>query len=137
MKWDVFSGTRREKRDKRLKEIKDLSKRIERFAPPRYRKERTAKYYNYHTIGEYTRPLLELLRALSKPKRLREDERGTVRDVFIYLKAFYDIRDRLSINEALEDVRLLRKLENILVIFYGRPDLKKDVLIEHLRGLEG
>lgn len=136
MKWDVFSGMRREKRDKRLEEIRALSKKIEKFAPPRYREERTAKYYNYHIMGEYAQPLLELLRVLSVPERLRQSERETVRGVFLRLKRFYDVRDRLLISEAREDERLLRKLGELLLIFYDRPDLRGEVLAEHLVGIE-
>jgi hypothetical protein len=136
MKWDVFSGPRRKKQDKRLDEIRALTKTIERSAPPRYRNERTARYYNYHTLPEYIQPLLELLRVLATPKRLREEERETLRAVFCRLKDFYDIRHRLSLGEALEDERLLKKMETLVLIFYDRPDLRKSALIEHLKELE-
>ena len=135
VKWDVFSGLKRETRDKRLEEIQVLSKRIEKFAPPRYRKERFARYYNYQMMEAYVAPLLELLRVLSNPEPLRTDEQGTTRLLFLRLKAFYDVRDRLSLEEALEDDRLLKKTAQLLVFFYGRPDLRGEVLSEHLSGL--
>lgn len=135
VKWTVFSGEKREMRDQRLEEIQGLSKRIEKFAPPRYRKERISRYYNYQMMEAYVAPLLELLRVLSKPKQLREDEQGTTRLLFLRLKDFYDVRDRLSLEEALEDDRLLKKAEQLLVFFYGRPDLRGDALRGHLSGL--
>lgn len=135
MKWEVFSGLNREIRDKRLEEIRGLSKRIERFAPPRYRKERFSRYYNYQMIEAYVGPLLELLRVVSKPKQLREDEQGTTRLLFLRLKDFYDVRDRLSLEESLEDERLLKQMAQLLVFFYGRPDLRGETLREHLSGL--
>ncbi|MGD8387695.1 MAG: hypothetical protein PVG49_11180 [Desulfobacteraceae bacterium] len=135
VKWEVFSGLKREIRDKRLEEIRKLTKRIEKFAPPRYRKDRFSRYYNYQMMEAYVGPLLELLRVLSEPKQLREDEQGATRLVFLRLKNFYDVRDRLSLEEALEDERLLRKTTQLLVFFYGRPDLRGEVLSEHLNGL--
>lgn len=135
MKWEVFSGLKRENRDKRLEEIRVLTKRIEKFAPSRYRKERFSRYYNYQMMEAYIGPLLGLLGVLSDPKQLREDEKETTKRVFLRLKDFYDVRDRLSMEEALDDERLLRKMEQLLVFFYGRPDLRGEVLREHLHGL--
>jgi len=133
MKWDVFSP--RKPRDKRLEEIRKLAGRIEKFAPPRYKGERTSRYYNYHTLNPYVQPLLELLQVLAAPERLREREKETVRTLFARLKDFYDVKGRLLLSEALEDERLLRKMEEILLIFFDRPDLRKETLRGHLKGM--
>ncbi|MFP3928069.1 MAG: hypothetical protein ACLFUP_04125 [Desulfobacteraceae bacterium] len=120
MKWDVFSGRNRGRRDPRLEEIQELEKRIEKFAPRRYSRERAVRYYYYRMMPEYVGPLLELLRELAHKERMAEDEAEAARTLFLRLKDFYDVKGRLSLEEALEDSRLRRNFSHLMLVFYGR-----------------
>jgi hypothetical protein len=131
VKWDVFFGRKKEARDRERDEIRGLVQQIERTAPRFYSKDRAARYYHYEQVRAYVRPLRLLLEAVADRKALREDEGEAVRTLFLRLRAFYDVRDRLSLEEAVRDVRLRRKLVHLLLIFYGR----KDVDTERLSGM--
>jgi hypothetical protein len=54
---------------------------------------------------------------------------------FSVLKDFYDIKDRLSPDEALNDPNFMRKLGRMLWIFYG-VGISPRELREGLKGLE-
>ncbi|MCF8062705.1 MAG: hypothetical protein K9M82_09335 [Deltaproteobacteria bacterium] len=136
MKWDAFFGRKKEARDRELEEIRVLIRRIEKTAPRPYGPERAARYYHYEQVRAYVRPLRLLLEAVADRKALSEDEGAAVRTLFLRLRDFYDVRDRLSLEEALRDVRLRRKLVHLLLIFYGRKDMdagRLQTLLEPLR----
>ncbi|MBW1730382.1 MAG: hypothetical protein JRH08_02565 [Deltaproteobacteria bacterium] len=100
--------------------LDSLIKSIEKFAPRRYRSEREVYYYNYRMLRQYTAPLLELLELISKYKRLRDEKAIFSRELFLRLKGFYDLKDRLSLAEALEDRNLYRRYIDLFLFFYGR-----------------
>ena len=135
MKWDAFFGRKKEARDRERDEIRALVRRIERSAPRSYREARAARYYHYEQVGAYVRPLRLLLEAVADREALREDEGEAVRALFLRLRAFYDVRDRLSLEEAVRDVRLRRKLVHLLLIFYGRKEVDAGGLSEILEPL--
>ncbi len=97
-----------------------LIKKIEKFAPKRYRSEREMYYYNYRILGQYVEPLIALLERISEFKRLREEEAVFSRELFFCLKDFYDLKDKLSIQQALEDNNLYRRYVDLFMFFYGK-----------------
>ena len=97
-----------------------LIKKIERFAPRKYRSEREVYYYNYRILKQYTGPLIALLERVSEHKRLKDEEAIFSRELFLLLKDFYDLKDRLSLEEALEDYNLYRRYVDLFTFFYGR-----------------
>ncbi len=100
-------------------------KKIERFAPRRFKDERDACYYNYRMIKRYIPPLCRLLELISDKKIIKRDGREEfIYRVFLRLKDFYDIRGKLSIQEAMEDLNLLRRIPQIFLIFYGIEGIK-------------
>ena len=101
------------------------------------RSDREARYYHYGQIRAYVQPLLELLRAVSEREALAADEGEAIRRLFVALRDFYDVRGRQSLEEAVEDVRLRRKLVHLLLIFYGRKDITGERLTAHLEPLRG
>jgi hypothetical protein len=119
MVWDIFRVKRRKKRDGPEDDLQMAINSIERFAPKRYVQEREIYYYNYGQIGRYLKPLLPLLIYISEKAGKEENEEIFVQDLFRKLKSFYDINDRLSIKEALQDNGLKIKLLEIFKIFYN------------------
>ena len=119
MVWDIFRVKRRKKRDGPEDDLQMAINSIERFAPKRYVQEREIYYYNYGQIGRYLKPLLPLLIYISEKAGKEENEEIFVQDLFRKLKSFYDINDRLSIKEALQDNGLKIKLFEIFKIFYN------------------
>lgn len=119
MVWDIFRVKRRKKRDGPEDDLQMAINSIERFAPKRYVQEREMYYYNYGQIGRYLKPLLPLLIYISEKAGKEENEEIFVQDLFRKLKSFYDINDRLSIKEALQDNGLKIKLLEIFKIFYN------------------
>ena len=110
-----------------------LIKKIEKFAPRRYRSEREMFYYNYKILAQYVEPLIALLETVSEFRRLREEEAVFSRELFFCLKDFYDIKGRLSLEQALEDYNLYRRYVDLFMFFYGRKgpgisELKRWVL---------
>ncbi len=135
MKWDAFFGRRREARDRELEEIRALIRRIEKKAPAQYRKDRTDRYYNYSQIRAYVRPLRLLLGVIADREALARDEGEALRTLFLRLRDFYDVRGRLSMEEAVLDVRLRKKLTYLLLVFYDRKDIAGDTLSAYLEKL--
>lgn len=135
MKWDVFFGRKNEARDRQREEIQALIRRIEKKAPPAFRRDRASRYYHYEQMAAYVGPLLALLRVVADRARLASEEDEAVRDLFRVLRDFYDVRGRLGLEEAVEDVRLRKKLVHLLLIFYGRKDIAGERLAGHLEGL--
>ena len=135
MKWDIFSDRKRERQGNIRDEINDLIRRIEKFAPRKYRSERASRYYNYQLLDPYLKALYSLLSAISKKQDLKDEKEDFIREIFLKLKDFYDPKKRLSLTEAIEDKNLLRRLAQIFLIFYGIKDLKKEELIGGLEKL--
>jgi hypothetical protein len=122
VKWDIFAKGKRQEGGEVKDQIEELVKRIERFAPRKYKSERSLYYYNYKLMDPYLRPLLELLQTLSQFKRLKEDP-DFLREVFLKLKGFYDRKNSLSLAEAIDDRNLRRRFRDLLLFFYGKRDL--------------
>ncbi len=135
MKWDVFFGKKREARNRELEEIQALIRLIEKKAPATYSKDRKDRYYNYSQIPAYVRPLLLLLRSIADAETFARDEGEGVRRLFLHLRDFYDLRGRLSMDEAILDVRLRRKLIHLILIFHDRSDIGGDKLSAYLEKL--
>ncbi len=135
MKWDAFFGRKKEARDREREEIRSLIRRIEKSAPREYRRDRAVRYYYYEQIRAYVQPLKRLLEALADREAFVRDEGGAVRGLFLHLRPFYDIRGRLSLEEAVQDMRLRKKLTHLVTIFYGRKDVCGDKLSRMLEPL--
>jgi hypothetical protein len=76
-------------------------------------------------MGAYVKPLSALLALLSQKQRLHSDEEGMISELFMKLKDFYDIRQRLSIPEAIQDKNLRRRFVQLFLIFYDKKDMTK------------
>jgi hypothetical protein len=125
VKWDIFAGRKRERKGVKLDQISEQIKRIEKFAPRKYKSERASFYYNYQLMDAYVKPLSALLALLSQKKRLHNDEEGMISELFLKLKDFYDVRQRLSVAEAIQDKNLHRRFVQLFLIFYDRKDVTK------------
>jgi hypothetical protein len=125
VKWDIFAGRKRERKGVELDQISERIKRIEKFAPRKYKSERASFYYNYQLMGAYVKPLSALLALLSQKQRLHSDEEGMISELFLKLKDFYDVRQRLSVAEAIQDKNLQRRFVQLFLIFYDRKDVTK------------
>ncbi len=119
MVWDIFRVKRRKKRDGPEDDLQMAINSIEKLAPKRHLQEREMYYYNYRQIKKYLKPLLPLLIYISKKPGKEENEEIFVQDLFRKLKSFYDVNDRLSIKEALQDNGFKIKLLEIFKIFYN------------------
>ena len=122
MKWDIFSGRKKERRHHRKDEIDEMIEIIEKFAPRKYRSERDAFYYNYKIIPPYLKPLVSLLQVISQRERLNEDQVVFARELFLKLKEFYDPKEKLSLVEAIQDGSLTRKFRELFLFFYDKKD---------------
>jgi hypothetical protein len=125
VKWDIFSSKKRGKSSVELEQMSEQIKRIEKFAPRKYKSERASYYYNYQLMDAYVKPLSALLTVLCQKQRLHTDEEGMVSDLFMKLKDFYDVRRRLSVAEAIQDKNLQGKFFQLFLIFYDEKDQKK------------
>ena len=123
MKWDIFSGRKREERNSFRDDISALVKMVERFAPRKHKPERHSLYYNYQLLNPYLNPLLALLNLISQKDRLNGDRENFIRELFLKLKDFYDPKLRLSLAEAIEDKNLKKKLGQIFLIFYDKKGI--------------
>lgn len=136
MSFDIFSPVKRVKKREKDKDSFDrLIDVIERFAPRDHLSQREVYYYNYRIMDAYKQPLLALLETASQIDRFRTDPDGHSRQLFLGLKAFYDIRDRLSMEDALKDMGLVRRFRDLLVYFYGRKDLSSEDVRELLENI--
>jgi len=125
--FDIFSPVKKVRRRGKTKARFDqLIDVIEGFAPREHQSEREVYYYNYRIMDPYKPSLLALLEMASQISRFRTDPDGHGRQLFLRLKAFYDIRDRLSMEEAIRDRSLIRRFRDLLIYFYGRKDLSGD-----------
>jgi len=99
--------------------IDGLIERIEKHAPKKYREKREIFYYNYRIMDLYKKPLLELLQTIAQRNHKDPSTQEFAGEVFEKLKDFYDPRDKLSREEALKDLSLMKKHREIYTFFYG------------------
>jgi hypothetical protein len=135
VKWDIFSPRKKERKSVEVERMNEQIKRIERFAPRKYESERVSFYYNYQLMDAYFKPLSELLGVISQRKRLHSEEEGFISELFLRLKDFYDVKQRLSIAEAIQDKAFERRFIQLFLIFYDRKDAVK--LKSHLQKMKG
>lgn len=136
MVWGIFRVKKRQKREGPEDDLQMVINSIERFAPKRYLQQREMYYYNYRQIRRYLKPLLPLLIYISEKPGKQENEEIFVQGLFRKLKSFYDVNDKLSLEEALQDNSLKIKLLEILGIFYDDNTLTKAKIEEYLRKME-
>jgi hypothetical protein len=55
--------------------------------------------------------------------------------LFLKLKDFYDPKRKLALQEALQDLNLKRKFQQLLVIFYNRKEMATSELDKSLAPL--
>ena len=122
MKWDIFSGRKKDEKKSILDQISGQIKVIEKFAPKKYRSERASYYYNYQLVDAYVRPLSALIGVISQRKRLDNEEEEFISELFLRLKDFYDVRQRLSLAEAIQDKNLQRRFVQLFLIFYDKKE---------------
>ena len=125
MKWDIFSGRKRDEKRSILDQVTGQIKGIEKSAPRKYRSERASYYYNYQLVDAYVKPLSALLGVISQEKRLHNDEEDFISELFLRLKDFYDLKERLSLAEAIQDKNLQRRFVQLFLIFYDKKDVAK------------
>jgi len=78
-----------------------------------------------------------LLTYISERARKEDNEEIFVQGLLRKLKSFYDINDKLSIKEALEDKSLKIKLLEIFNIFYHDNTLTRAKIEEYLGKMKG
>jgi len=137
MVWDIFRVKRRKKSGGPEDDLQMVINTIERFAPKRHLQEREMYYYNYRQMRSYLKPLLPLLIYISERARKEDNEEIFVQGLLRKLKSFYDINDKLSIKEALEDKSLKIKLLEIFNIFYHDNTLTMAKIKEYLGKMKG
>jgi hypothetical protein len=125
VKWDIFSGRKGEKKSAELDRMSEQIKGIEKFAPRKYKSERASFYYNYQLMDAYFKPLSALLGVVSQKERFRAHEENFMLELFLKLKDFYDVKQQLSLAEALQDKNLQRRFVQLFLIFYDEKDVAK------------
>ena len=125
MKW--LSGMRY-KGSREKEPIDGLIERIEKHAPKKYREKREIFYYNYRIMGLYKKPLIELLQTLAQRNHKNLSSEEIAGGIVEKLKNFYDPKDKLSLEEALNDRGFLKKHREIYSFFYGREAPSKKEL---------
>jgi len=105
--------------------IEEEARKVERFAPRRYEKERRVHYYNYKLLDEYLTPLHDLLSTISESRELakRGNLAPLLQNLFHRMKNFYDPRQRLTPEEAVQSKGLRRKLRRLLLIFFNMEEV--------------
>jgi len=136
MGWDIFKVKKRKKRDEPDDDIQIAIKAIEKFAPKRHLQEREMCYYHYRQIRKYLKPLLPLLIYISERVGKKENEEVFIQGLFIKLKDFYDVNDKLSMKEATQDHSLKIKLLEIYKIFYNDNTLTRAKIEDYLKNIE-
>jgi hypothetical protein len=132
MGWDVFGPRSRRKTKDPPDDFHSVIERIEKLAPKGFRDERFMYYYNYRQMPTYRKPLLSLLTHISGGTMKQEDERLFFRALFQKLKDFYDVRDKLSVQEAVKDYSIKMKLLQIYKIFYDDTSLAGPKINEYM-----
>lgn len=136
MLMDIFSPVKKIKRGRKAKDEFDVLKdTIDKFAPREHQGERDMFYYNYKMMAQYRGPLLELLEILSQTGLRKSDPDAHARELFVKLKAFYDIKDRLSMAQAVEDMNLLRRYRDLFCFFYGQKNISGQTIRDWLTKL--
>lgn len=136
MGWDIFRVKKKKRIDGPDDDLQMAINSIERFAPKRHLQERELYYYNYRQIKRYLKPLLPLLIYISERNQKEEDEGVFVEGLFRKLKSFYDVNDKLSVKEAIEDYSLKIKLLEIFKIFYDDTTLTRARIEGYLEEIE-
>lgn len=130
---DIFSPVKKRKRGRKAKDEFDaLTHIIDKSAPREHQGEREIYYYNYKMMAQYRGPLLQLLETLAQTGRQKTEPDAHARELFIKLKAFYDIKDRLSMSEAVKDINLKKRFRDLFRFFYGQKDLSGDTIRDWL-----
>jgi hypothetical protein len=135
VKWDIFSPRKRERKSVERGDLNEQITRIEKFAPRKYKSERVSFYYNYQLMDAYFKPLSELLSVISQKRRLNNEEEEFISELSLRLKDFYDVKQRLSVAEAIQDKAFERRFIQLFLIFYDRKDVVK--LKSHLQKMKG
>lgn len=128
MKWDVFRSRKGGSKGDIEEKIDGLIRDIEKFAPRKFREERFLHYYNYKIVARYLESLLSVLRIVSQRKRWGEDQAVFAQELFLSLKDFYDPKDELSVQEAIQDRNLKKRFVDLVRLFYGRKDINMEQL---------
>ena len=129
MKWDRFTSRKRGRANKDKDDFDRAIEVIEKFAPKKYLSKREAFFYNYRSMGSYKKSLLLLLKTIAKNDRFEADQVSLAGDLFKQLKDFYDLKDRLSPEEAIKDLGLIRKYRELFLFFYDKKDLSKEAVL--------
>ena len=136
MVWDLF-GRKNNVRISRMNDpLDDIIQNIEKFAPRDHKDDRVSHYYNYRTMEAYMKPLQALLLFISEQKNRKDEPAQFARELFYKLKDFYDIKNKLSPAEAIQDISFKRKLSQILKIFFNVKDDERSELEGYLKQLE-
>jgi len=136
MGWDIFRVKKRKKRDEPDDDLQIVIKAIEKFASKKHLREREMCYYHYRQIRKYLKPLLPLLIYISERVGKKENEEVFIQGIFIKLKDFYDVNDKLSMKEATQDHSLKIKLLEIYKIFYDDNTLTRAKIEDYLKNIE-
>ncbi len=121
---NIFSPVKKmKKRGKARDEFDILMAAIDQFAPREHQEDREIYYYNYRMMAQYRGPLLSLLETAAQIDERKADLDAHARALFIKLKAFYDIKNRLSLSEATQDPNLVRRFRDLFSLFYGQQNL--------------
>ena len=132
MGWDILGPRSKRKRKEQPNDFNPVIERIEKRAPKGFRDERLIYYYNYRQMPTYRKPLLSLLTHISGRTWKEEDEELFFQELFRKLKDFYDVRDKLSVHEAVKDYSIKMKLLQIYKIFYDDTSLAGPKINEYL-----
>ena len=130
MGWDILGPRRKTKEPP--DDFHPVIERIEKLAPKGFHDERLMYYYNYRQMPTYRKPLLSLLTHISGRTWKEEDEELFFQELFRKLKDFYDVRDKLSVQEAVKDYTIKMKLLQIYKIFYDDTSLAGPKINEYL-----
>ena len=132
MGWDIFGARGKRKTKESPDDFHPVIERIEKLAPKSFHDERLMYYYNYRQMPTYRKPLLSLLTHISGRTWKEEDEELFFHVLFRQLKDFYDVRDKLSVQEAVKDYSIKMKLLQIYKIFYDDTSLAGPKINEYL-----
>ena len=132
MGWDIFGARGKRKTKESPDDFHPVIERIEKRAPKGFHDERLMHYYNYRQMPTYRKPLLSLLTHISGRTWKEEDEELFFQELFRKLKDFYDVRDKLSVQEAVKDYTIKMKLLQIYKIFYDDTSLAGPKINEYL-----
>jgi hypothetical protein len=139
VRWSISSGSRKQEAGALPEGIQNQIRAIEKFAPREYTKERRVHYYNYGILAEYQKPLHNLLNAISECKGLAQkgDTAQLFKALFCEMKDFYDPKHRLSVDQAIEDWELRRRLRQVLLVFYKKEKTADSEIRSYLQELAG